>query len=143
MKKILIFTGVIAGMLLSFHVRAEQSDGLNVVVTSADRQTQLMAMVLSVQTITKHNKEVNMVICGAAGDLVLKDTVTDPMPPMGKSPTMLLKHLIDSGASVQVCPLYLPSIGKEADALMYGITVAKPAMVAGNLLDNGYKNLSY
>jgi predicted peroxiredoxin len=142
-KKILIFTGVIAGMLLSFHVRAEQSDGLNVVVTSADRQTQLMAMVLSVQTITKHNKEVNMVICGAAGDLVLKDTVTDPMPPMGKSPTMLLKHLIDSGASVQVCPLYLPSIGKEADALMDGITVAKPAMVAGNLLDNGYKNLSY
>ena len=122
---------------------AEQGKGLNVVVTSADRQAQMMAMVLSVQTMKKHGKEVNMVLCGAAGDLALKSTKTETFLPPKKSPTMLLNALLKMGASIQVCPLYLPNAGKTTDDLIEGIEVAKPPVVAGRLLDRDYQNLTF
>lgn len=80
---------------------AEQGKGLNVIVTSADRQAQMMAMVLSVQTMKEHGKKVNMVLCGAAGDLALQSTTTETLLPPQKSPTMLLNTLLKMGASVQ------------------------------------------
>ncbi len=122
---------------------AEKGKGLNVLVTATERQAQMMAMVLSVQTLKKHGKEVNMVLCGAAGDLALSATKTEPFQPAGKSPTQLLNTLIKMGASVEVCPLYLPSVDKDATDLIKGITVAKPAVVAARLLDTDYANLSY
>ncbi len=122
---------------------AEQGKGLNVVITSADRQAQMMAMVLSVQTIKKHGKEVNMVLCAAAGDLALRSTSTDTFLPRKKSPTMLLNQLLEMGASIQVCPLYLPNAGKTTADLIRGITVAKPPVIAGRLLDRDYQNLTF
>lgn len=122
---------------------AEQSKGLNVVLTSPDRQTQMMAMVLSVMTMKEHSKEVNMVLCGSAGDLALSETKTEQMQPAGKSPTQLLNALLKMGANVEVCPLYLPNAGKQKADLINGITVAKPPVIAGRLLDENYKLLSY
>ena len=122
---------------------AEQGEGLNVVVTSADRQAQMMAMVLSVQAMKKHGKEINMVLCGAAGDLALQSTKTETLLPSKKSPTMLLNKLLSMGASIQVCPLYLPNAGKTTHDLIEGITVAKPPVVAGRLLDKEYNNLTF
>ncbi len=143
MKKSLTSVCVASVLLISTVVSADQGKGLNVVLTSADRQAQMMAMVLSMQTLKKHKKELNMVICGAAGDLVLKDTKTDTMKPADKSPTMLLNAVIKSGGKVEVCPLYLPNVGKTAEDLIEGITVAKPPIVAGRLLDTDYNNLTY
>ena len=135
---------VLAALLaLTGTAGAEQGKGLNVVVTSADLQAQMMAMVLSVQTIKKHGKEVNMVLCGAAGDLALRSTKTEAFLPPKKSPTMLLKKLLEMGASIEVCPLYLPNAGKSTDDLIQGITVAKPPVVAGRLLDKDYQNLTF
>jgi predicted peroxiredoxin len=122
---------------------AEQGKGLNVIVTSADRQAQMMAMVLSVQTIKEHGKEVHMVLCGAAGDLALQSTTTKTFLPPQKSPTMLLNALLKMGASVQICPLYLPNAGKTTNDLLEGITVAQPPAVAGRLLDKDYQNLTF
>ena len=124
-------------------VFANQAKGLNVLLTASERQSQMMAMVLSVQTMKKHGKKVNMVLCSAAGDLALSSTKTAAMKPPGKSPTQLLKALIKMGASVEVCPLYLPNAGKIKADLIAGITVAKPPVVAGRLLDTDYINLSY
>ncbi len=143
MRKISILFSLLALFFFSSMVQAELAAGLNVVVTSSDRQAQMMAMVLSVKTIKKHGKEVNMVLCGSAGDLALVTTKTATFLPPKKSPTMLLKMLIKSGASVQVCPLYLPSVGKTKDDLIKGITVAKPPVVAGKLLHQGYRNLTF
>lgn len=70
-----------------------------------------------------------MVLCGCAGDLALTATITEPMKPPGKSPTQLLKALLKMGASVEVCPLYLPSVGKSKTDLIAGITVAKPLLL--------------
>ncbi|ACN15913.1 conserved hypothetical protein [Desulforapulum autotrophicum HRM2] len=143
MKKLccaLIFTVL---LIWSGNAFAEQGKGLNVIVTSADRQTQMMAMVLSVQSMKEHGKEINIVLCGAAGDLALQSTNTEAFLPLKKSPTMLLNALLKMGASVQVCPLYLPNAGKTTNDLIEGITIAKPPVVAGQLLDKDYQNISF
>lgn len=142
--KNLCVTLVLAVLLIwADNALAEQAKGLNVIVTSADRQTQMMAMVLSVQTIKEHGKGINMVLCGAAGDLALQSTTTETFLPQKKSPSMLLKALLQMGASIQICPLYLPNAGKTTNDLVMGITVAKPPAVAGKLLDKGYQNLTF
>ena len=142
-KKTISSVLVASSMLFSSVIFADQSKGLNVLLTVAERQAQMMAMVLSVQTIKKHGKKVNMVLCGSAGDLALSSTKTEAIKPPGKSPTQLLHALLKMGASVEVCPLYLPGAGKSKDDLIQGITVAKPPVVAGRLLDTDYTNLSY
>ncbi len=144
-----MFKKTITSLLLASSVLAtsasfaDQSKGLNLVVTSPERQSQMMAMVLSLQTIKKHGKEVNMVLCSRAGDLALSETKTEAFKPSGKSPTDLLKAIMKMGANVEVCPLYLPNSGKTEADLIKGITVAKPPVVAGRLLDKDYKTLSY
>ena len=142
--KQLCYSLILITLLISAdNTLAEQGKGLNVIVTSADRQAQMMAMVLSVQTMKEHGKEINMVLCGAAEDLALQSTKTETFLPPRKSPTMLLNMLLENGASIQICPLYLPNAGKTTDDLIEGITVAKPPVVAGKLLDKDYQNLSF
>lgn len=133
---------VLGIFLLSSNLFADQKKGLNVVLTSGDEQTQMMAMVLSMMTV-KAKKKVNITMCAAGGKLSLKDTKTKVFEPAKKSPTMLLKALLKKGANVNVCPLYLPSIGKDASALIEGITIAKPPKVAAQLLNEDFTTLSY
>lgn len=121
---------------------AESSKGLNVMLTSADNQTQMMAMVLSMKTL-KQNKKVRVVLCSNAGDLAVKGIKSPKLKPMDKSPKMLLKGIIKNGAEVKICPLYLPNASKDKSVLLEGITVAKPATIAKNLLDKNYSTLSY
>ena len=123
--------------------KPELANGLNVMVTSPNTETQLMAMVLSLHTIKKHNKKINMVLCGPAGKLGLKATVTPKLKPKNVSPTMLLKKIIKLGAHVKVCPLYLPNANKNTTDLITGIGVAKPPMIAKHLLNKNLKNLTY
>lgn len=143
MKKLLTASIIVSALLSVGITHAEQGKGLNVTITSADRQTQMMAMVLSVQTLKKHGKQVNMVLCGPAGDLALKSTKTETFKPSDKSPTMLLNAALKMGASVEVCPLYLPNAGKTSDELIKGISVAKPPVVAGKLLDTNFRSLTF
>ncbi len=143
MKKLCAALVLAVLLIWAENALAEQAKGLNVLVTSADRQTQMMAMVLSVQTMKEHDKEINMVLCGAAGDLALQSTTTESFLPPKKSPTMLLNALLQMGASIQICPLYLPNTGKTTNDLIEGITVAKPPAVAGKLLDKEYQNLTF
>ncbi len=141
MKKLFLIIGVSCFLLLS-NAFAKESKGLNVVLTSGEPQTQMMAMVLSMMTI-KQGKEVKMVLCSKAGDLVVKDLKSVIVKPVGKSPKMMLQALIQKGASVTVCPLYLPNASRDQSVLMDGVTVAKPAEIASFLLDDDYQNLSY
>lgn len=141
MKKFLSVVALVAFLFTSNAV-AGQKEGLNVVLTSGDEQTQMMAMVLSMMTV-KAKKKVNITMCAAGGKLALKDTKTQVFEPAKKSPTMLLNALIKKGANVTVCPLYLPSIGKDKSALIEGITVAKPPKIAAWLLNENYSTLSY
>lgn len=143
-----IITKIVLGVLLVLPsvLSADQAKGLNVLVNSANPQTQAMAMVLSLMSIQKHSKEVRMVLCGAAGDLADKNIEGVPVKrPNGQSPSakQQLELLIKLGAKVQVCPLYLPNASKDESVLLEGITVAKPQLVAARLLDKDYQNLSF
>lgn len=133
---------VLGSFLFTLSAFASQKEGLNVVLTSGDEQTQMMAMVLSMMTM-KAKKKVNITMCAAGGKLALKDTKTKVFEPAKKSPTMILKALIKKGANVSVCPLYLPSVGKDKTALLEGINVAKPPKIAAQLLDESFTTLSY
>jgi len=146
MKK-LITTAILALTLTAPSIlSADKANGLNVLINSADPQTQAMAMVLSLMTIKKHNKKVNIVLCGAAGDLADKNIKSTPVQrPNGKSPSPKdnLKMLIAKGANVEICPLYLPNAKKDVSILLKGITVAKPPVVAGRLLNSNFANITF
>jgi predicted peroxiredoxin len=135
---------LLSTLLLSTSVMANDNSakGLNVLLTSKDAQTQMMAMVLSTMTL-KEKKEVKMVLCSSAGDLAVKGMESPTLKPQDKSPKMMLEAIIKQGAKVEVCPLYLPNAGKDESVLLEGITVAKPTEVAKNLLNKDYQNLSY
>ena len=146
MKKILATTALVATLLTPSMLSASKVDGLNVLVNSGNPQTQAMAMVLSLMSIKKHHKEVNIVLCSDAGDLADKNIKGIPVKrPNGKAPSAKdhLKLLIKKGAKVEVCPLYLPNSGKDKSVLLDGITVAKPPVVAGRLLDNNFQNITF
>jgi predicted peroxiredoxin len=145
-KKFLLVSTLVGALLAPSSLLASDTKGLNVLITSADAQTQMMGMVLSTSTIKDHGKAVNITLCGAAGNLALKDFKAGEVKrPDGKvvNPKAALGGLIKAGASVQVCPLFLPTAGLEASALSEGISIAKPPIVAKGLLDEDYKNISF
>ena len=143
-----LFTKVLVVVCFSIpaFLSAGQLKGLNVLVTSADAQTQMMAMVLSAMAVKKHKAQVNITLCGPAGDLADKNVKSTPVKkPGGKAPTpkKLMMGLIKAGASVQICPLYLPNAGKDKSVLVKGVTIAKPQNVAKMLLNSDYNNISF
>jgi predicted peroxiredoxin len=106
------------------------------VVTSAEPQTQLMAMVLSFQA-QEQGAEVRMLLCGPGGDIALKEppeAVTAPQEPMDMNPQKLMGRIMANGAEVQVCALYLPNAGLDESALLDGVTAAEPGPMAAALL---------
>jgi predicted peroxiredoxin len=146
MKNLISKIALSALLISPLALQADEAKGLNVTINSSNPQTQAMAMVLSMMSIKKHNKKVNIVLCSGAGDLADKNFKSTPVKrPNGAEPTPQdnLKMLMKLGANVEVCPLYLPNASKDKSVLLDGITVAKPPMVAKRLLDKDYQNLSF
>lgn len=144
MKKVFL-SMVVAGALV-LPLSAQEVKGLNVLMVSADTQTQMMGMVLSTSVIKDHNKVVNITLCGPAGNLALKEFESGSVKRadgQNVNPKSALQGLIKAGAIVQVCPLFLPTAGKDATALLEGVSVAKPPMVAKNLVDPAFKNINF
>jgi len=146
-KSLFIKSILVIALAIPSILSAGQLKGLNVLITSADAQTQMMGFVLSTMAVKKHKKQVFITLCGPAGDLAVKgmksSIVKRPGGAKDISPKMVLKGLLKAGASIQVCPLYLPNAGKDQSVLIKGITVAKPPMVAAKLLDSDFNNMSF
>ncbi len=121
---------------------ADDAKGLYVFVTSADVQTQMMAMVLSTKTV-EQGKSVRMLLCGPGGELALKGSAQTMVKPLDKSPQMMLKNLIKKGVVVEVCAVFLPNRGGSPEDLIEGVTVAKPPVVAEKLREEGIKLFSF
>lgn len=146
MKMLLTKVLVVATLSVPSILSAEASKGLNILMTSPDAQTQMMGMVLSTSVLNDQKKAVNITLCGPAGNLALKDfKAMDVKKPDGTmaNPKMALQGLMKAGAVVQVCPLFLPNAGKDATALVEGISVAKPPMVAAGLTNLEFSNISF
>jgi len=124
------------------HVVAEEDYKVFIALTTPDAQTQTMALVLATQ-INRQQKVDQILLCGPAGDLVLRNNENIVLKPINKSPQMLLKSLIESGVTVQVCPLYMPDKGVSGADLIDGVTEAKPPLVAERLLARGVKLFTF
>jgi predicted peroxiredoxin len=128
-----------AAALLALPAAAEQAPDLVTVVTAAEPQTQLMAMVLTSQAL-EQGHSVHMLLCGPGGDLALVDapeSATAGQAPRDMSPQGLMQRIIEGGATVEVCAIYLPGAGLDQDALIDGIGVAQPPAMAGRMMADG------
>lgn len=135
-----LVASVLCAPLMGF--ASQKDDKLLTIVTSGDSLTQLMAMVLTTQA-KKQGAEVEVLMCGKAADIVVKDAKEVVFKPKGMSPNKLLNGLIKSGAKVGVCPPYLPNNGIKKSDLIDGVNVVKPPKVAQRMMDEDTKILSY
>ncbi len=146
MRKTLLALTAGAAMLVGNTAFADDSipDPVTV-LTAPEPQTQLMAMVLTMQSIQK-GADAHVLLCGPAGDMALKEapaSATEPQKPKGMSPQGLMGKTMQTGAKVEVCAIYLPNKGVGPEALMDGITPAKPPEMAAKLLADDTRIMSF
>lgn len=132
--------------VFSSHAETHAASKLVTIVTSPNPQTQLMAMVLTMQA-AKQGSEAYVLLCGPGGDIALKDapeSATAGQPPKGMSPQKLMQMIrANTNAKVEVCAIYLPGKGADQSVLLDGITVAKPPEMAGRLIAPDTRVLSF
>ena len=104
-----------------------------VVVSSGEAQTQMMAMVLGNQVAAK-GASVRVLLCDAAARLAVEGESFPSFQPAGKTPQNLLQGLMQKGATVEVCAIFLPNTEYEKSDLLSGVGVAKPGPVADHML---------
>lgn len=141
---------LLAGFAVTAPAAAQQGAGrgpdtLVTVVTSAEPQTQLMSMVLTMQAL-QQGADVHILLCGPGGDIALKDApdgAVASQAPMGMSPQALMAKIMEAGGKVDVCALYLPNMQADASVLMDGVGVAKPPPMAEKLMGPRTRVLSF
>jgi predicted peroxiredoxin len=126
--------------------QADSPNRLLTILTAPEPQTQLMAMVLTMNAMAAGAKA-EMLLCGPAGDIALKDapeTATAGQPPKGASPQGLMKMMMEkNGLKVQVCAIYLPGKAADASALLEGVTAAKPNDMGAAIVTPGTTVMSF
>lgn len=146
MKTTLTALALAATTALAMPAMAQDQKNLVTILTAEDAQTQLMAMVLTMNTV-QAGATAQILLCGPAGDLALKDApaaATAAQQPMGMSPQGLMQTIMEkTGTKVEVCAIYLPNKGVGEDALLDGITAAKPPAVAAALIADNAVVMSF
>lgn len=144
MKTLILSAALVASTAVS--ALAQDTNRVVTVVTSPDPQTQLMSMVLTMAA-AQQGAEAHILLCGPAGDLALRDapeSATAGQPPRDMSPQGLMQLIRENtGATVEVCAIYLPGRGEDASALLDGIGVAEPGAMARQLMAPDARVLSF
>ena len=146
MKPFPFAAALLAAGLLASAAPAETPNRLLTILTAPEPQTQLMAMVLTMNAIAA-GAEAELLLCGPAGDIALKaapETATAGQPPKGASPQGLMqKMMAEAGLKVQVCAIYLPGKGADASVLVEGVTAAAPDAMGAAIVAPGTTVLSF
>jgi intracellular sulfur oxidation DsrE/DsrF family protein len=125
---------------------AEGPNRLLTILTAPEPQTQLMAMVLTMNAIAA-GAEAEMLLCGPAGDIALKEapaSATAGQPPKDASPQGLMSMMMaKNGLKVQVCAIYLPGKGADASVLLDGVTAAAPDAMGAAIVAPGTTVMSF
>lgn len=144
-KHSLIACAVAVSMVGSMASADDPRDVLTI-LTAPEPQTQLMAMVLTMNA-AQAGADTSILLCGPAGDLALKDapeSATAAQPPKGMSPQGLMQMIMSkAGGKVEVCAIYLPGKGVDATALIDGVSVAQPPAVAARIVDPQTQVMSF
>lgn len=137
---------LLAAGLLASAAPAETPNRLLTILTAPEPQTQLMAMVLTMNAIAA-GAEAELLLCGPAGDIALKaapETATAGQPPKGASPQGLMRKMMaEAGLKVQVCAIYLPGKGADASVLVEGVTAAAPDAMGAAIVAPGTTVMSF
>jgi predicted peroxiredoxin len=134
-----------AATALAGPIAAQEAPDLVTVLTAPEPQTQLMAMVLTMQA-RQQGADVHILLCGPAGDIALKDapaTATAGQPPRDMSPQGLMQAIMQEGGTVEVCAIYLPGRGEDQDALLDGVGAADPGAMAGRIIAPDTRVMSF
>jgi hypothetical protein len=149
MLKSLLSTAMVvaAALLLPATASAETAarPALVTVLAAPDAQTQMMAMVLTMQSV-KQGSKARILLCGPAADLALRQapaSATAPQKPLGIGPQDLMRKLMSEGTPVEVCAIYLPNRDSGPEVLLDGVSVAKPPAMAAHLLADNTRILSF
>lgn len=145
MRTLMIAATAATALLGGAAAASERAERMVTVLTSEEPQTQLMSMVLTYQAMRK-GAAAHILLCGPAGDLALKEapaSATAPQKPRGMSPQGLMTKIMSEGGVVEVCAIYLPNKGVGPEALLDGVTAAKPPAMAEKLLDDDAVVLSF
>jgi hypothetical protein len=118
MRRLLLSAGLAA--MAALPAAAQDKAPLVTVVTSENPQTQLMAMVLTMQAV-EQGHAVRMLLCGPGGDLALRDapeSATAPQPPRDMSPQGLMQAIMErrrprSRSARSTCPAGAPTLGAD------------------------------
>ncbi len=106
---------------------------LFVTITGATPQQRAMPLVLSNQAL-KQGATVRILLCDDGGELALVNDQARPLAPRGVTPQDLLNNLIQQGAVVEVCAIFLPNSAHTKADLLPGVGVAQPQDVATFML---------
>ena len=146
MKRILTAATLAAAALTAPAAHAEGPANLVTVLTAPEPQTQLMAMVLTMQAVGQ-GKAAHILLCGPAADLALKDApaaATAGQPPRDMSPQGLMQTIMSKpNTKVEVCAIYLPGKGAGPEVLLDGVGVAKPDAMAATIMAEDARVMSY
>lgn len=132
---------ILAAALLSTAATV-QAEELFVNIHSSHAMAQGAGLVLAGQAL-EQKAAVRVLLCDAAGDIALTGQSMPTLKPRNVTPQQMLQGVIQAGAKVEVCALYLPNTGKQASDLIPGVTPAKPAEVAAHLLKPGVNTLAF
>lgn len=127
-----------------FRPKATDRKAWLVILSSGNLETQAMALILASTEIAQ-GTPIRILLCDDAGLLAVKDETAgeDIVQPVGKSPRQMLQGLIQHGARVEVCGVFLPQRDIEAAALIDGIGVASPASIARAISQPATVTLTY
>ena len=133
-------------LCLGTAAQAEGPNKLLTILTAAEPQTQLMAMVLTMNAMAA-GAEAEMLLCGPAGDIALKEapaSATAGQPPKNTSPQGLMKMMMEkNGLKVQVCAIYLPGKAADATILLDGVTAATADAMGAAIVAPGTSVMSF
>lgn len=115
---------------------------LFVTVTGSATQDRAMPLVLANQAIDQ-GLEVRVLLCGDGGMLAVADYEAETFAPRDVSAQDLLKRLMNEGATVEVCAIFLPNTEFEEGDLIDGIGVAQPGDVAAYMMGPRTRILSH
>jgi len=141
-----IISASVLALGLATTAQAQDANKLITILTAPEPQTQLMAMMLTMNAMAA-GAEAEVLLCGPAGDLALQDapeTATAGQPPRDASPQGLMQMMMaNQGLKVQVCAIYLPGRGEDASVLVDGVTAAAPDAMGAAVVAPGTTVMSF
>ena len=106
----ILFVLLFALPMLTSHsvVADDEAETVLINVNSNQGQVQGMAMDLA-SKLAQADKNVRIVLCGAAAELALEENIPSALRPRDVSPKEIMLEAASLGATVHVCHLFLPN----------------------------------